>query len=271
MPSSQPLSWTASHKQTLSAPADSGWERCPGVPAPYGGFELRYRGTEIDQCGRDNLSISSVRGPVPVERGDTASAEVAGPRFQWLCGGSREATTAKDGVNFVIAKRGLTDRQIIWDPYTITVRPPQPPPPPTGQSHIQRHNPRLRPSANRRGPIEGTGHSQFDRPFGEYPSGRAYRHFFLGRVRRLAFEQHSTRSYRRVRPTVARKCHGRAHYYQQQPRKPASNFAARLWAPWSVPTIIPLPDTPPADGVHLRFLASSSWAAKLRNSVKLRL
>ena len=111
----------------------SGWEQCPGVPAPYGGFELRYRGTEIDQCGRDDLSISSVHGPVPVERGGAAFAEVDHSRFHWFCGGSQEATTAKDGVNFVIAKRGLTDRQIIWDTYTITGRPAPPPPPPTSQ------------------------------------------------------------------------------------------------------------------------------------------
>jgi hypothetical protein len=79
------------------------------------------------------LSISSVHGPVPVERGGTASAEVDHSRFHWFCGGSQEATTAKDGVNFVIAKRGLTDRQIIWDTYTITARPAPPPPPPTSQ------------------------------------------------------------------------------------------------------------------------------------------
>jgi len=111
----------------------SNWEQCPGVPARYGGFKLRYQGTEIDQCGRDNLSISSVHGPVPVERGGAAFAEVDHSRFQWFCGGSQEATTAKDGVNFVIAKRGLTDRQIIWDTYTITARPAPPPPPPTSQ------------------------------------------------------------------------------------------------------------------------------------------
>ncbi len=26
----------------------AGWERCPGLPAPYGGFELHYQGTEIE-------------------------------------------------------------------------------------------------------------------------------------------------------------------------------------------------------------------------------
>ncbi len=66
-------------------------------------------------------------------RGGAAAAEVAGSRFQWFCGGSQESTTAKGGVDFVIAKRGLTDRQIIWDTYTITARPAQPPPPPQGQ------------------------------------------------------------------------------------------------------------------------------------------
>ena len=109
----------------------SGWEQCPGVPPPYRGFGLSYRGTKIDECGQSNLSISSVHGPVSVERGGTASAEVDGPRFNWFCGGSQEATTARDGVNFVVAKRGLTDRRVIWDTYTITERPPPPPPPPT--------------------------------------------------------------------------------------------------------------------------------------------
>jgi hypothetical protein len=102
----------------------SGWEQCPGVPPPYRGFGLSYRGTEIDECGRSSLSISSVDGPVEVVRGGTASAEVDGPRFNWFCGGSQEATTARDGVNFVVAKRGLTDRRVIWDTYTITERPP---------------------------------------------------------------------------------------------------------------------------------------------------
>ena len=110
----------------------SGWETCPGVPVPYRGFGLRYRGTEIDQCGLDKLSISSVHGPVPVDRGGAAVAEVSGARFQWFCGGSQESTSAKDGVDFVIAKWGLTDRQIVWDTYTITSR-PQPPPPPNGR------------------------------------------------------------------------------------------------------------------------------------------
>jgi hypothetical protein len=97
----------------------SNWGSCRGVPTPYGGYRLRYLGTEIDQCGRNSLRIPSNFGNVYIAKGKTAWAEVSGRRYSWYCGDSREWTTAREGARLIIAKRAITDRQIIWDTYRI--------------------------------------------------------------------------------------------------------------------------------------------------------
>lgn len=100
------------------------WETCSDKPVPYGGFKLRYLGTEIDQCdSKRTLRIPSPSGDAKIGKGETASVEVSTRRFSWYCGGSREWTTAPGKTRFIIAKRGLTDSQIIWDSYEILQRP----------------------------------------------------------------------------------------------------------------------------------------------------
>jgi hypothetical protein len=96
------------------------WESCPAVPPAYDGIRLIYRGTKIDQCGSSVLKISSTQRDANIARGGTGTAELESPRFAWYCGDSLEWTSARHDVNFVIAKRGLTDRQIIWDTYERT-------------------------------------------------------------------------------------------------------------------------------------------------------
>jgi hypothetical protein len=92
------------------------WEACT-QPNPYRGRQLRYLGTEIDQCGEDLLTVPSAIGNVELHHGDTAAADVQTNRFSWFCASSQEFTTAPPGTNFVVVKRALTDRQIIWDAY----------------------------------------------------------------------------------------------------------------------------------------------------------
>ena len=101
------------------------WEECRGFPAQYGGHTLRYIGTTIDQCGRSKVVVSAARRrSVVIRRGETKAFEVCSNRFSWKCGSCKEWTTAPSKARFVIAKRGLTDRQIIWDCYQILAYPP---------------------------------------------------------------------------------------------------------------------------------------------------
>ena len=99
------------------------WDTCANGVIPYNGYRLRFLGTEIDQCGDDSLRIPGVAGEVHVPRGGTGAVELGDRRFRWYCGGSREWTTAPGSTRFVIVKRGITDRQIIWDSYEILERP----------------------------------------------------------------------------------------------------------------------------------------------------
>ncbi len=101
----------------------SSWDECVNGVIQYNGYTLRYLGTEIDQCGDNNLRIPGINGDITIARGGTGAVELGSNRFQWYCGGSREWTTAPYYSKFVVAKRGLTDRQIIWDSYEVLKRP----------------------------------------------------------------------------------------------------------------------------------------------------
>ena len=98
------------------------WESCTGIPQPYDGQQLRYLGTDIDQCSKSTLRVASVYGDVAAHKGRAASAEIDARKFTWFCGNSRERTKAERGANFLIFRRGLTDRQTIWDSYSIISR-----------------------------------------------------------------------------------------------------------------------------------------------------
>jgi hypothetical protein len=93
-----------------------GWQACTN-PNPYGGRLLRYLGTVIDQCGEDVLTVPAAGGSVQLRHGETAAAEVGTSNFSWFCASSQEGTSAPAGTNFLVVKRALTDRQIIWDSY----------------------------------------------------------------------------------------------------------------------------------------------------------
>lgn len=97
----------------------SNWEDCPSVPTPYNAYKLRYLGTVIAQCGEPTLSILSSNGKVDIAKGGTSSAMLFNSYFRWDCGTSPESTFAPDRTKFVIAKRAITDRQIIWDAYEL--------------------------------------------------------------------------------------------------------------------------------------------------------
>lgn len=113
------------------------WDLCADGVVHYAGYQLRYLGTEIDQCGDRNLRIV---GRVTVGRGNTASTEVPASRFSWTCGGSTEWTTAPAGTGLVVAKRARTDRQVIWDCYEVLGRSP---PPLTRRAQVARLVPAL--------------------------------------------------------------------------------------------------------------------------------
>lgn len=91
------------------------WDTCPGVPKPYGGTPLTFTGTVIEQCGRSILKLHD--SGVTIVRGGTAHGRVPNRKFRWDCGGSRESSTCPTGTTLVVAKRALTDRQIIFDCY----------------------------------------------------------------------------------------------------------------------------------------------------------
>jgi hypothetical protein len=108
------LDRVASADPNCSGAAD--WEACT-QPNPYRGRRLQHLGTDIDQCGEDLLTVPSANGDVLLHHGDTAVADVQNNRFSWFCASSQEFTTAPDGTNFIVIKRALTDRQIIWESY----------------------------------------------------------------------------------------------------------------------------------------------------------
>ncbi len=97
----------------------SGWESCMGTPVQYGGYKLKYLGTQIDQCGHDVLRLAAA----VIGKGVTAAVEIPSREYQWACGDSQQTRRFLEGTNLVVVKRALTDRQIIWDCYQILVRP----------------------------------------------------------------------------------------------------------------------------------------------------
>lgn len=103
----------------------SSWDACPGLPPPYRGYRLAYLGTEADQCGLKNVSVfdPATSSNVTIGRGRTGAVEISGRSFEWYCGENREFAVAPAKTQFLIAKRGLTDRQVIWDAYQILERP----------------------------------------------------------------------------------------------------------------------------------------------------
>lgn len=101
----------------------TGWDTCVSGVVAYNGHRLLFIGTEIDQCGNDDLWIAGNAGLINVPRGGAGATEIPGWEFTWYCGDSEESTTAPAGTRFLIARRGITDRQIIWNAYLIAPDP----------------------------------------------------------------------------------------------------------------------------------------------------
>ena len=99
---------------------ESQWKRCPGVAIPYHGHNADYLGTDIDQCDEDDSLKVGGTPTVTITKGKTHDVFVSSNTYGWDCGGpSNDSTTSPGGTEYVIAKRGLTDSQIIWDAYKI--------------------------------------------------------------------------------------------------------------------------------------------------------
>jgi hypothetical protein len=99
---------------------ESQWRRCPGVPVPYRGHNAEYLGTEIEQCKPENwLKVRGI-STVSLNAGQIKDAFLNINWFEWDCGGDTDdSTTAPGGTEYLITKRALTDRQIIYDTYKI--------------------------------------------------------------------------------------------------------------------------------------------------------
>ena len=115
----------------------AGWDACAGGATQYGGFRLRFLGTRIDQCGEDNLRVRG-NPTITVIHGSTRATQVP-QQFSWACVSDgtpsrfSDSTTGPANTGFVIVRRAITDRQVIWDTYQVLARPPGTTPPPQPQ------------------------------------------------------------------------------------------------------------------------------------------
>ena len=71
--------------------------------------------TETDQCGGKLLAVEGMDGFYHLGAGGQKFVPMRDRRFTWYCDTTREAATAPEGTNLVIAKRDPKTRQITWE------------------------------------------------------------------------------------------------------------------------------------------------------------